>query len=195
MEKTIKKEKQEKTTEKKSFNGAALGSIGFAIATLLLNLQNVHAYDLSSMILAVGLAVGAFVQIVAGIFEAVKGHNFTGIAFIAYGFYWLSQFIILLVEAGGNTLESAANGCFLLMWAILTLFMFIASFKHSIMTRISFGTLMLTFLILSIHAFTNVDAIQIVGGSIGIVCGLSAFYSAIGQIINGEFNKKIFPLL
>jgi succinate-acetate transporter protein len=39
-----------------------------------------------------------------------------------------------------------------------------------------------------------IEAIRRISGWIGVFCGASAIYSAMGQIINGEFGKPLVPL-
>jgi succinate-acetate transporter protein len=47
---------------------------------------------------------------------------------------------------------------------------------------------------LAIGKFTESETIETIAGYEGILCGASAIYSAVGQIVNGELKKKIFPL-
>ena len=52
----------------------------------------------------------------------------------------------------------------------------------------------MTTVLLAISDFTGSHAIHTIAAIEGIFCGLSAIYSAMGQIVNGEFGKKIIPL-
>jgi len=71
--------------------------------------------------------------------------------------------------------------------------MFIGALKHNNITKIVFGTLTVLFIALAIAFFTEVNAILVTAGVIGIICGLCAFYSAVAQIVNGEYGRKVFP--
>lgn len=42
--------------------------------------------------------------------------------------------------------------------------------------------------------FTGNHTITMIAGYEGIFCGLSAIYSAMGQIVNAEYGKTIIPL-
>lgn len=186
---------KKETSTKKEFNAGPLGLIAFAMTTILLNLHNAGAFELNVMIAAMGFAFGGIAQIIAGIFEAKHGKTFTGTAFIAFGSFWISLVFIWWNPFGLMAANGIAMGWYLLLWGFFTAFMFIGALKHNMITRIIFGTLILLFLMLAIGDFTGVKEVTITAGVIGIICGLSAFYSAVGQIVNGEYNKKIFPLM
>ena len=48
--------------------------------------------------------------------------------------------------------------------------------------------------LLALGDFTGNHGITTIAGYVGIFCGLSAFYSAMGQILNAEYGKTILPL-
>lgn len=181
--------------EKKS-NPVPLGLLGFGMTTVLLNLHNVGAIPLSSVILAMGVFVGGIAQLLAGILEFKQKNTFGGTAFVAYGSFWLSLVFIWIIPAKLSTpADNISMGFYLFLWGLFTLFMFIGTLKHNKISQIIFGSLTLLFVLLAIADFTNIKTIKVVAGVIGIICGLSAIYSSVGQIINEEFGKKIFPLI
>ena len=57
-----------------------------------------------------------------------------------------------------------------------------------------FGSLTILFVLLALGDFTGNHTITMIAGFEGIFCGLSAIYSAMGQILNEEYKKTIFPL-
>ena len=176
-------------------NPGPLGLLGFGMTTVLLNLHNAGLLPLSIVIVAMGIALGGLAQIIAGIRELCQGNTFGGTAFTAYGLFWWSLVLIWVnpfpgIEAASKT----AMGFYLLLWGIFTLFMFIGTLKHNKATQVVFGSLTLLFFLLAIGDFTGIHAITIVAGVVGIFCGLSAIYSAMGQILNAEFGKTILPL-
>ena len=132
-------------------------------------------------------------QIIAGILEFKNGNTFGGTAFTAYGCFWWSLVAIwtpLFSEAG----DALSMGFYLLLWGIFTLGMFVGALKHNTITKIVFGSLALLFFLLSLGDFTGNHTITMVAGFEGIFCGASAIYSAIGQIINGEYGKDLIRL-
>ena len=176
-------------------NPGPLGLLGFGMTTVLLNLHNANLIPLSIMIVAMGIALGGLAQIIAGIRELCQGNTFAGTAFTAYGLFWWSLVIIWV-----NPIESiegaskVAMGYYLLLWGIFTAFMFIGTLKHNKATQVVFGSLTILFILLALGDFTGNHTITIIAGFEGIFCGLSAIYSAMGQILNAEYGKEVMPL-
>ena len=178
-------------------NPGPLGLLGFGMTTVLLNLHNANLLPLSIAIVAMGIALGGLAQIIAGIRELCQGNTFAGTAFTAYGLFWWSLVLIWVnpfADAGIESASKVAMGYYLLLWGIFTLFMFIGTLKHNRITQVVFGSLTVLFFLLSLADFTHSHTITTIAGFEGIFCGLSAIYSAMGQIVNAEFGKKIIPL-
>ena len=178
-------------------NPGPLGLLGFGMTTVLLNLHNAGLLPLSIAIVAMGIALGGLAQIIAGIRELCQGNTFAGTAFTAYGLFWWSLVLIWVnpfVAAGIEAASKVAMGWYLLLWGIFTGFMFIGTLTHNRITQIVFGSLTVLFLLLALGDFTGNHTITTIAGFEGIFCGLSAIYSAVGQIVNGEHNKTILPL-
>ncbi|MBE5749131.1 MAG: hypothetical protein E7344_05865 [Clostridiales bacterium] len=189
------------TETKKVANPGPLGLLGFGMTTVLLNLHNADLLPLSIMIVAMGICLGGLAQIIAGVRELCQGNTFGGTAFTAYGLFWWSLVLIWTNPFAGTetapgiaSADGTALGFYLLIWGIFTAFMFIGTFKHNIATRVVFGSLALLFFLLALGDFTGNHGITVIAGFEGIFCGLSAIYSAMGQIINAEFGKTIIPL-
>lgn len=188
-------------TTKKVANPGPLGLLGFGMTTVLLNIHNAGFLPLSIMIVAMGICLGGLAQIIAGVRELCQGNTFGGTAFTAYGLFWWSLVLIWVnpfagtdVAPGIASADGTALGFYLLLWGIFTLVMFVGTFKHNIATRVVFGSLALLFILLALGDFTGNHTITQIAGFEGIFCGLSAIYSASGQIINAEFGKTIIPL-
>ena len=184
-------------TKTKLANPGPLGLLGFGMTTVLLNLHNAGLIPLSIMIVAMGIALGGLAQIIAGIRELCQGNTFAGTAFTAYGLFWWSLVLIWTNPFAGASIEATskvAMGYYLLMWGIFTLFMFIGTLKHNRATQVVFGSLTILFMLLALGDFTGNHTITTIAGFEGIFCGFSAIYSAMGQILNEEFKKTIFPL-
>ena len=179
----------------KHANPAPLGLLGFGMTTVLLNLHNANLIPLSIMIVAMGIALGGLAQIIAGIRELCQGNTFAGTAFTAYGLFWWSLVIIWVNPFDGMAAASKTDmGYYLLMWGIFTAFMFIGTLKHNKATQVVFGSLTVLFILLALGDFTGNHTITIIAGFEGIFCGLSAIYSAMGQILNAEYGKEVMPL-
>ena len=176
-------------------NPGPLGLLGFGMTTVLLNLHNAGLLPLSIVIVAMGIALGGLAQIIAGIRELCQGNTFAGTAFTAYGLFWWSLVIIWINPFEGiEAASKVAIGYYLLLWGIFTLFMFIGTLKHNRATQVVFGSLTILFILLALGDFTGNHTITTIAGFEGILCGLSAIYSAMGQIVNAEYGKEIMPL-
>lgn len=176
-------------------NPAPLGLLGFGMTTLLLNLHNGGIIPLSIVIVAMGFALGGAAQIIAGVMEFKKNNVFGATAFTAYGFFWWSLILIWI-----NPFESIAKaddismGFYLLIWGIFTLLMFIGTLKHNRALQVVFSTLTVLFFLLAIGDFTGSATITLIAGWVGIICGGSAIYASLAQVLNNEFGKTVLPL-
>ena len=179
----------------KTANPGPLGLLGFGMTTVLLNLHNSGLLPLSIVIVAMGIALGGLAQILAGIREMRQGNTFAGTAFTAYGLFWWSLVIIWVNPFPGiEAADKTSLAFYLLLWGIFTLSMFIGTLKHNKATQVVFGSLTILFILLALGDFTGNHGITTVAGFEGIFCGLSAIYSAMGQILNAEYGKTVVPL-
>jgi uncharacterized protein len=177
-------------------NPAPLGLMGFGMTTVLLNLHNAGYYPLDSMILAMGIFYGGIAQVIAGIMEWKKKNTFGTTAFTSYGLFWLTLVgLIVLPKLNlGTKPTEAAMGWYLLMWGIFTGLMFIGTLRLNRALQFVFASLTVLFFLLAIGDFTGNAAIKTFAGFEGIICGLSAIYTAMAQVLNEIYGKEIAPL-
>jgi len=183
------------TNQSNIANPAPLGLLSFGMTTVLLNLHNAGFIPLSIVLVSMGFALGGAAQIIAGIMEFKKNNTFGATAFIAYGFFWWSLVIIWINPFPGiQAADSVSMGYYLGLWCLFSGFMFIGTLKHQRISQVVFGCLTILFLLLALANFTGIESIHTIAGYVGIFCGLSAIYNAVGLIINHEFDKNIMPL-
>lgn len=175
-------------------NPSPLGLLGFGMTTVLLNLHNAGIIPLSIVIVAMGFALGGTAQIIAGIMEFKKNNVFGATAFTAYGCFWWSLIIIWVNPFNIAPADEKSMGFYLLLWAFFTFMMFIGTLKHNTALQVVFFSLTILFLLLALSDFTGIHAIKIGAGWVGIVCGLSAVYASLAQVVNNEHGKNILPL-
>lgn len=177
-------------------NPAPLGLMGFGMTTILLNLHNVGWFALDGIILAMGIFYGGIAQIFAGLLEYKKGNTFGLTAFTSYGSFWLTLVAILLMPKMG--LSEPANGHFLGvylgLWGIFTLFMFFGTLRAAKALQFVFGSLTLLFALLAIGHLADSENIVRIAGYVGLICGASAFYLAMGEVLNGQFGRTVLPI-
>ncbi len=177
-------------------NPAPLGLMGFGMTTILLNIHNAGFFPLDSMILAMGIFFGGMAQVIAGIMEFKKNNTFGTTAFTSYGFFWLSLVALNIfpVIGVGVAADSLSMAAFLFMWGVFTLFMFIATLRINKSLQVVFGSLTVLFFLLAIGNFTGSTLILTIAGYEGILCGFSAIYSAMAQVINETYGETILPI-
>jgi uncharacterized protein len=177
-------------------NPAPLGLMAFGTTTVLLNLANAGYYSLDSTVLAMGLFYGGLAQIIAGILEFKKGNTFGMTAFLSYGLFWESFVFIFLLPALGlaSGFSSASISAYLFIWGLFTLLMFLGTLRINGALMVVFGTLFILFFLLSAGFAWNDKSILTFAGYEGVVCGLSAIYTSIAEVLNEVYRKQVLPI-
>ena len=95
--------------ESKIANPAPLGLFAFASTTWLLSLINAGLADGKGLVLVLAMALvfGGTVQAIAGILAFLRGNTFPGVAFLAYGAFWISLATYVKFFGGGAGPSSA----------------------------------------------------------------------------------------
>ena len=178
-------------------NPAPLGLLGFGLTTILLNLANAGITSLDTTILAMGIFYGGIAQIIAGAMEFRKGNTFGTTAFLSYGLFWESLvFIILLPGLTGMAAPTGASmAYYLFFWGLFTLMMFLGTLRLNVALMAVFGTLWVLFFLLAAGNYTGNASILHAAGYEGILCGLTAFYAAVAQVLNEVYGRVVLPIL
>lgn len=178
-------------------NPAPLGLLGFGMTTVLLNLHNAGFFEMNSMILAMGIFYGGAAQIIAGAMEWKKGNTFGTTAFTSYGLFWLTLVGLIVLPKTGWTAPTndPAMAAYLTMWGLFTLVMFFGTLALNRALQFVFATLTILFFLLAIGHYTKVSPgfAHLVGYE-GVVCGLSAIYTGLAQVLNETCGRTIWPL-
>ncbi len=177
-------------------NPAPLGLMGFGMTTVLLNLHNAGLFELGAMILAMGIFYGGLAQIVAGIMEWKKGNTFGTVAFSSYGFFWLTLVALILLPKTGMVAaaETSAMVAYLIMWGLFTAVLFIGTLKLSRALQFIFASLTVLFFLLAIGDITGSATIKQIAGYEGIICGCSAIYAGLAQVLNEVYGRTVVPV-
>ncbi len=177
-------------------NPAPLGLMGFGMTTVLLNLHNAGFFPIGTMILAMGIFYGGMAQVFAGIMEWKKGNTFGMVAFTSYGLFWLTLVgLLVMPEMGwGDAPGNTAMAFYLLMWGLFTGLMFIGTLRLNGALQFIFGTLTILFFLLALGDATASAAITRIAGYEGIICGLSAIYTAMAEVLNEVYGRTVAPI-
>lgn len=182
----------DETKPAKMANPAPLGLLGFGMTTVLLSLHNAGFVPLDNVTLSMGIFCGGIAQIIAGIMEYRNGNTFGTTAFTLYGVFWLAL-VAIKTDLFEMSSDGTTMGMFCLMWGIMTLFMFIGTLKGRNSLKFVFLTLTVTFFLLTIADLAGNHSMMNVAGLVGIICGLSAMYTAFAEVIAEQHGKEILP--
>ncbi|BBU97560.1 acetate uptake transporter [Providencia rettgeri] len=177
-------------------NPGPLGLLGFGMTTILLNIHNAGFFPLSSVILSMGIFYGGIAQFIAGLIEYKKSNTFGATAFTSYGMFWIALVGLLFLPSMGLAEATSPEflGVFLAIWGIFTFFMFLGTFKANFVLQFVFGSLTVLFALLAIGNITGNAALLKFAGFEGIICGASAFYLAVAEILNEQYGKTVLPI-
>jgi succinate-acetate transporter protein len=177
-------------------NPAPLGLCAFGMTTVLLNIHNAGFFENNSMILAMGIFYGGLAQVIAGVIEARKNNTFGLTAFTSYGFFWLSLVgLIVMPKLGWIAAPSeTAMAAYLILWGIFTFLLFFGTLKLNRALQFVFATLTLLFFLLAAGDLTGNAGIKHLAGYEGIVCGASAIYTGVANLLNEMYQKTVLPI-
>jgi uncharacterized protein len=182
---------------------APLGLGGFAATTFALSMVNAGWLSGGAvpMVLTLALFYGGALQVLAGMWEFRNNRNtFGAVAFTSYGFFWLTVWWLFGTALGkvpaGDV--NATVGTFLLVWTIFTLYMFVGSLRITRAHTALFGLLLLAFIALMIGGYNGSGAgsgLTAIGGYLGILTAIVAWYIAAAVVINSTFKRVVLPLM
>ena len=177
-------------------NPAPLGLLGLGMTTVLLNLHNAGFFAMGSMILAMGIFYGGLAQIIAGIQEWKKNNTFGATAFTSYGLFWMCLVALLVLPKMGlaDASDKTAMAAYLAMWGVFTAVMFIGTLKANRALQFVFASLTILFFLLALGDITGNSTITVIAGYEGIICGFSAIYAGLAQVLNEMYKRTVAPL-
>lgn len=177
---------------------APLGLAAFAGTTFVLSLFNagIGSADLTAVVLPLALIFGGIAQVLAGMWEFRNDNTFGAVAFTSYGAFWISYFFYARFVAG--TLPPAdahtAVGIFLLMWTIFTAYMTLAALKTNGALIAIFGTVLVTFSLLTIGEFVESTFLLHAAGFFGLAAAGFAWYGSAAGVVNSTWRRTVLPV-
>ncbi len=175
-----------------------LGLAGFAMTTFVLSMFNSNLVDEKGVpvVLALALAYGGIVQLIAGMWEFRTGNTFGAVAFCSYGAFWLSFWALNVFYAkqiGGNVGHSV--GLYLWAWAIFTAYMTVAALRVNLAVLTVFALLTATFILLAIGAVGAHTTVTHWGGYVGLATAAAAWYASFAAVTNSTFGRVVLPVM
>jgi succinate-acetate transporter protein len=177
-------------------NPAPLGLCAFGMTTVLLNLHNAGFFEMNSTILSMGLFYGGLAQVIAGVIEARKNNVFGLTAFTSYGLFWISLVGLIVIPKMGWTAapSETAMAAYLAMWGVFTFLLFFGTLKLNRALQFVFASLTVLFFLLALGDSTGNTNIKHAAGFEGIVCGASAIYTGIANLLNEMYGRTVWPI-
>jgi uncharacterized protein len=173
---------------------APLGLAAFALTTFLLSAVNAGWAKNTSGLdwLGYAFAYGGLCQLLAGMWEFKNRNVFGSTAFSTYGGFWIGTGLwVLLAHA---TATDKDLGWILLAFAIFNTYMLLFSTQVNTAVFLVFLTLELTEIFLFIGSLAGNSNITKIGGYVGVVTALVAWYTSSAGVINGMKGKQVFPV-
>ncbi len=167
----------------------------------LVNIGVVPAGGGAKVVLAVALVYGGLTLLLAGMWEFRAGNTLGATAAASFGAFWLSYVVLLtpgLFGISNTAIEYRPMGVYLLGWAIVTAILAIASLRTTVAFAAILVLLFLTFLLLGVAQLTDNDALTALGGWLGILTALVAWYTALAGLLRtvsrGAIALPVYPL-
>ena len=177
---------------------APLGLAAFALTTFLLSLFNAGLLKEAGepVVFSLALFYGGLAQFTAGIWEFRNNNTFGATAFTSYGAFWLAFWGLQQFYASDippAQLEVGV-GWFLIAWGIFTAYMWVGSFKVNTAVMVVFLLLAATFVLLGLGDLLGATAIGTIGGYVGILTAIAAWYASAAGVINHNYGRTVLPV-
>jgi uncharacterized protein len=179
-------------------NPGPLGLAAFALTTFVLSMFNANLVSERGLPIVFGLtlAYGGLAQLLAGMWEFKTGNTFGATAFSSFGAFWLSYwaFVQFFAKEIKDPVDVGhAVGLYLIAWGIFTTYMFVASLRTTGAVAAVFILLAATFFILGIGNAGAHTGIVKLGGWVGLLTAIVAWYASFAEVTNATFARTVFP--
>jgi hypothetical protein len=137
-------------------------------------------------VLGLALFYGGIAQVLAGMWEFVKGNTFGAVAFTSYGAFWMSFWYLVAHTPLDATADDRAKGIgfYLLGWTVFTAYMLVCALRTNGILVAVFGFLTVTFLALTLGELSGSTGITTLGGYLGLVTAVLAWYGSLAGVRN-----------
>src|SRR3954454_10952666 len=175
---------------------APLGLAAFALTTFLLSAKNAGWTDGTDAWLGYAFAYGGLVQLLAGMWEFRNRNVFGATAFSTYGgvLSGLGLYVLLVAPDAKEAQITNDLGWILLAFAIFNTYMLLWSTQVNMAVFGVFLTLEVTEIILFIGNFANSTSIIKLGGYVGVLTAIVAWYASSAGVINGMVERALVPV-
>ena len=176
---------------------APLGLAAFALTTFLLSAANAGWMGSATgdAWLGYAFAYGGLCQLLAGMWEFRNRNVFGATAFSTYGGFWIGLALwALLVAPAAGPRAGKDVAWILLAFAIFNTYMLLWSSMVNGAVFAVFLTLEATEVLLFIGNFAGSTGIVKVGGYVGVLTALTAWYASAALVVNGMRGTPFLPV-
>jgi succinate-acetate transporter protein len=180
---------------------APLGLAAFALTTFLLSAKNAGWTHGTDAWLGYAFVYGGLCQLLAGMWEFRNRNVFGATAFSTYGGFWmgLALYVVLVAPKANAQQLDNDRAWILLAFAIFNTYMLLCSTQVNLAVAAVFLTLEVTEIVLFIGFFTHGVTTLKIGGYLGVLTALVAWYTSAAGVINGMTGRGLLfvgrPLL
>ena len=186
--------------------GTPLALMAFASTLGLLSMANAEWFDVRALVIVApaALAFGAVAMILAAMWDFRAGNGFGATWETSYGCFWLFLGLQLAIfgpkvlAAAGATGASHAYGAYLLIWALITVGFTVGAWFVARAAFVAFGLFAVVLVFLGVaDLVSSADAsntLRQIGGWIGVVNTLVAFYVAFALMMHGLLGRWVAPI-
>ncbi len=181
---------------------AALGFVGFAVTTFLGSLYNVAGLgSIPFAFFLFALLYGGVAEFVAGLFAYRREDTFSATVFTSYGAFYLAMGAMGWLISQGRMIPGAGErmglAWVLLAYAVVNLGFLLQSMWMNWAVTATMAGIEITEILLLIGYFMGeapASGLVAIGGGIGILTSLLAWYAGTACLVNSMAGSDILPV-
>lgn len=170
----------------------------FGTTSFMLGIYNTGLLGAGSegIVIPAAFFFGGLVQIIVAILEIQRGNLFGAAVFGTYGPFWVIYAAIQTLFAGNVPQAdlSSALSLFLAMFAVITVYLFIASLRTDKVLTAILALIFIGLVLLSIAEGTGSEVFKVAGGWVTLAFAVLAWYHAASDIIAATFERRVLPV-
>ncbi len=182
----------------KSANFSALGYGAFAVTLWLTSMTAADWFSPSVNALVLPpltIVLGGCVLAIAGIFASLRGSTLDAMLFLSFAAYWWVHGLVQdKLAAGAAPASPGWLGWYYIVWAFLVFCIWIAACKNGVARMLFTLGLCLSLLAYALAGWTQIDALTVLGGYLGLVTAVVGIYIAAAEMINEAYGHVVLPL-
>jgi succinate-acetate transporter protein len=179
-------------------NAAALGYGAFALTLWLTSMATAGWFDPSSgnLLALLAAALGGCVLAIAGIMQWLRGHALDTLLFLAFAAYWWIHALEQRALSMGTAVPAPNGflGWYDAVWALLGLCVCIAACRDSSARMLFSLGLWLSLFAAALAHWLRFDAVDMLGGYLGLVTAVVGLYISAATLINEVHGHAVLPL-